>query len=253
MEYTGSWVRQPVTTGCEGLLEDPYNQEQCAAQCACNREKVGHTIMTITGEHDDTTSSLRMITTKKYTPLGLLWNVPFIDMDYQSNSQGNVYMECTYSVEQCGIQANNLCGGYYTSLTKPGGVYSWDTPDTVEYGENMKTIIPHTSENDYYYNTITGHIHADSQQVLQIHYHALDIQEKDFATLMPPEIYVYAQLNRHEGVYDKTNDRINFTTQDGRRNEDFESAIESLIEYAMSNTGGGITPQGIEASFVLVK
>jgi hypothetical protein len=149
------------------------------------------------------------------------------------------------------------CGVSLRTEEKPGAVYAWKKTDIIDPSENQEELIAHTynyhnDDNGYYddYYSIIGMIHADSQQVMQIHYHALDIQEKGYTLRIAPKIYVHAQLNWQENVYNKQQDRINFVTADGRRNEKLEPVIKHLIETAMETD---IYPHGLEAAFVKVK
>jgi hypothetical protein len=245
-EYSGSWDPGEYDIGCI------YENGQCSNYCDCLRANAENQFVTreASGEHDDTVHRIKMINVKKYTPLGTLFNEHIKDIDVETNYQGDAAFECTYTLRPgCAELSDGRCGAVIDPEIKTA-VNNWDNPASVTNAEDVEEIIPHTESA---YNGILGKIHADSQQVMQIHYHALDIQYKNASTHIAPKIYVLAQLNRHENAFDKATDHINFKTKDGKINEPFGSAIQSLIEYSMNTTGTGIVPQGISSSFVIVK
>ena len=254
VSYSGSWTNTSVDDpgGCLAKLIDIYNIQQCGEMCTCINENAGQTTLTMTGYHDDTSSLVVKITDKKYTPLGPLWEKTITTENIQTRCQGDALFECTYYVGMCGIQTNNMCGPVIYRIPKSATV-DWNKPCTVTYGDGLQKIISHTGSG--YHNVILGQIQADLQMVMQIHYHTLEVQDKNYteATRVTPEIYVRAQLNKQDGVYDSANDRINFKTKDNIRTEPFETAVKNLIKYSMENTGTGKDPHGISASFIMVK
>ena len=250
--YVGSWDYEPAEVDCDTFLNE------CHAYCTCVSNNAGQPTRTTTGRHNDVFRTHNWTNYKKYTPLGPLWEKYVKEADSKTKEWGTFLGECSYSVGMCGYIVS--CQGRCCAIVYPLTIAynnSWGAGRTTTYdeadpGSPRREIIEHNYDPDY--NTIDGKIQPETQLVMQVHYHALEIRFAGSTTQVAPEIHVAAQLDRHFGVYDAQTGKINFDTKaDGRRNGNFEKAAQQLIEFVMQETAIGKRPQGLAASFMILK
>lgn len=250
--YVGSWDYEPAEVDCDTFLNE------CHAYCTCVSNNAGQPTRTTTGRHNDVFRTHNWTNYKKYTPLGPLWEKYVKEADSKTKEWGTFSGECSYSVGMCGYIVS--CQGRCCAIVYPLTIAynnSWGAGRTTTYdeadpGSPRREIIEHNYDPDY--NTIDGKIQPETQLVMQVHYHALEIRFAGSTTQVAPEIHVAAQLDRHFGVYDAQTGKINFDTKaDGRRNGNFEKAAQQLIEFVMQETAIGKRPQGLAASFMILK